>query len=173
MKKKYLWYLAILGCLMVTWFYWNRIFDHMAVSTLNGYSKDPPKKVIKLLERSDFYASLVFYKRRRNGILTDNAIIRHKVYYCDGKSEAADLEYTKILKFMSIEQAYDSNNVSIKAKVEQSKSTKQEQLLNLARDFEEGDKRYLFNISPEGLKQQKEGEEELNKILKELKNKSK
>jgi hypothetical protein len=145
----------------------------MAVSTFKGYSKEPSEKIIKLLERSDFIAYLVFDKRRRNAILMDNAIIRHKVYYCDGKPEAADLEYAKILNHLSKEHAYYSKEVSKKEEVDFTKSERQEQLLNLARAYEEGDKRYLFNISPEGLKQQKEGEEELNKILKELKNKSK
>ncbi|MEI7946029.1 MAG: hypothetical protein WCJ02_05010 [bacterium] len=171
MKKKHLLYLVIIGCLVVTGFYWNRHFEYVAVSTLNGYSKEPPEKVIKLLERSDLFAFLVFDKRRRNGILMDNAIIRHKVYYCDGKSEAADLEYTKIRNYTSIALACDSNKVLIQEEVESPKSVKQEQFLNLARAYEERDKRYLFNISPEGLKQQKEGEEELKKVLKELKNK--
>jgi hypothetical protein len=170
MKKKHLLHLAIFGCLIVMSFYWNSFFDSMAYSTLRGYSKEPSENVVKLLSRSDFIASLLFDRPRRNAILKEHAIIRYKIYYCDGKLELADLEYTKIMNYVEIGRSFDTPSNSLRQnQVVVPKNVCIENILDLANAFEEGDKRYLFNISPEGLKQQKEKEETVKEIIKELK----
>jgi len=171
-KKKHLLYLAILGCIIATSFYWNSFFDSMAYSTLRGYSKEPSDNVLKLLSRSDFFASLVFDRPRRNAILKEHAIIKYKIYYCDGKFSLADLEYSKIMNYVSIGRSFDNQSNSLRQdQVAVPKNVCIENILDLANAFEESDKRYLFNTSPEGLKHQKEEEEKVNKIIKELKNK--
>ena len=171
MKKKITCLIVLIVCVVGTVFYWNRFFDYLAVSTPNGYSQEPIEKSIKRMERSDFFASLVFDKRRRDALYMTNAIIKYMAYIDAGKTDEAYMEYIKAIYFLSREDIAicKYNKGSLKEYVEALKRVNEKGLLTLAQGFKEVDARYLFSISPEGRARQAKEDKEIEAMLKKLK----